>query len=48
MTDHLKPARSAIAGIAQLVLAVATGLPPRSTGRLVPGADEGSRPFLGI
>lgn len=38
----------AISGFAQLVLAVATGLPLRSTERLVPHSDDRNGSYVGI
>ncbi len=48
MKDRPKVGRLAIAGLAQLVLAVATGLPLRSADRLVPRSEDPSGPFVGI
>ena len=48
MTDRSRAGHLAIAGLAQLVLAVATGLPFRSTDRLVPRSEDSAVPFVGI
>lgn len=48
MNDRTTAGRLAIAGLAQLVLAVATGLPLRSTDRLVPRSEDPTGPFVGI
>ena len=48
MKVHSSPSRFALSGLAQIVLAVATGLPLRSVDRLVPAADDRHGPFLGV
>lgn len=48
MKDRPRAGRIAIAGLAQLVLAVATGLPLRSTERLVPRSEDPAGSFVGI
>lgn len=42
------PVRGPVAALARVVLALATGLPLRSVGRLVPDAGEQAGPFLGV
>lgn len=46
--DRIGAGRRAIAGLAQLVLAFATGLPLRSAEMLVPQADDARDPICGL
>lgn len=47
-SDRIGLSRIAMAGLAQVVLALATGLPLRSTEQLVPRREDRNGPFLGI
>ena len=48
MKDRPTSSSLALASLAQLVLAVTTGLPLRSADRLIPRADDRNGPFFGI
>lgn len=46
--ERTETGRLALDGLARLVIALATGLPLRSAGKLVPRADDGRDLFFGV